>query len=440
VSIKLSKDFKFMVRVIVSIFGLFVFFIIVGFVVDCCTYPAMKRIGNKALESLISQSKKKSGNAWDYYLSAIEMSENIESNKMLEMYLDDRIEVTPEIKGVIKASEAAIKKMKQGSKMTYCSIPYDYEKGLKLKIPDFLTLRNLVKILCVESLHKIRNGETEEGISDLLCVMNLGKHIECAAPLLLDQMIGSFYISEALKVLKIGLSTGLFNDDELKQIHSSLAQVEEDLPFLSTALEGEEKKIKVSFAHFSIWKTSRVILLMSSEGAEKPLVFEKLGLRLSCWRYFFSPRLAAVKSFGFMDKVVQRMKEIENKSNSNSRNANLAIKPEELLQEKMNRYTRINPVFRIIDVNVMHLFHRKLRCITRIKVLQLACNLCSYNLENGHFPKYLEDIGDDIILDFNTGKKWEYSNWIDSITVFSPGPNSLTTKDDISVTLFLRAK
>ncbi len=437
---KLSKDFKFMLRVVIFMLGLFVFLLAVGIGVDCCTYRVLKRAGNEAYESLVSQSGTKSRNAWDYYLSAIAMSKNIESNKMLEMYLDSKIETTPEIKGVMKAAETAIKKIRQGSAMTYCSIPYNYKKGLELKIPDFVTLRNLVRIMCVESLYKIRNGRTEEGVSDLLCVMKLGEHIECAAPLLLNQMIGSFYISEALKVLKIGLSIGLFNDDELKQIYSSLTQIEEDLPFVSAALEGEEKKIKVSFAHLSIGQTSKLILLRSSQGTEKPFFFERLKLRLSCWRYLFSPRFAAVKSFGFMDKVVERMKEIEIKSNSNLRNANFTIKPEELLQERMNRYVRINPVFRIIDVNVMSLFHRKLQCITRIKVLKLACNLCAYDLEYGHFPKYLEDIGGDIILDFNTGEKWEYTNWIDSITVFSPGPSFQTTKDDVSVTLFLRAK
>lgn len=70
--------------------------------------------------------------------------------------------------------------------------------------------------------------------------------------------------------------------------------------------------------------------------------------------------------------------------------------------------------------------------------LELACLISSYRIKDGHFPQNLDKIGGDIAMDFNTGKMWEYSNYGDSVTIFSPGPSSLKMDDDISLTLVLR--
>ncbi|MBA7594558.1 hypothetical protein ES703_01502 [subsurface metagenome] len=111
------------------------------------------------------------------------------------------------------------------------------------------------------------------------------------------------------------------------------------------------------------------------------------------------------------------------------------IKAIDLLKKRMNNYAAKNHIFSVLMPNIIPMYRRILRTITKIRMLYLSSIISSYRLEKGRFPLNLEEIAEDLVVDFNTGKMWEYTNYEDSVTIFSPGPDISDRKDDISITL-----
>ena len=431
----LSKGFKWTIGIIGSAVGLLLFLLLIGFIVDLCTYPALKKIGNKALKSLIVYNRNEPGNAWNYYSAAIEKSKNIPSAIVSYKYLDGSTEITQEMLQSFKDYEDAIIELKEGARQKYCSIPYDYSKGVAVKIPNFMALRKIGEITCARGLYELENDNTKLAIDDVLTVADVGKHIANSAPNLLNQMIGIVFLSQAMKVLKIGLSSNLFNRDELEKISKKLSGIEKDFPLLSAGLDGEKKQLEISFGNRSAFKSMRSLADLFFYENKMPSVFEHIVFRLFCWRYLFSPRLAAFRGFKFMDYIVSRMRELETSYEQINKKGQNDAQVREAISKNAKNYAAKNPVFSTMFPNFFSMYDRKVETITKIRILQLSCSIRFYYSENSRFPGRLQEIGGDIITDLNTGEMWSYTNYGDSCEIYSPGPNPKNTHDNFSIVL-----
>jgi len=432
---KLSKEFKWIISIIGSTVGLFIFLLLVGFIVDCCTYPVLKKAGDEAQKTLMSSVKDEPGNGWDYYSSAIEKSKNIKSDWIWYKYLDGETEITPEIEKVIKENKDAIDKVKEGSKQGFCSIPYDYSKGKAVKIPDFMSLRRITEITCMKSLMELEGAENEKALDDILSVAAVGKHIANSSPNLLNQMIGFVFLNQAMKVLKIGLSADAFSEHELRIISESLRRTEMTFPMLASGLDGEKEQWQISLANRSLYKSVGDFAQLFFYENKIPSIFERIVFRFYCWRYLFSPRLASLRSFDYIDYIVSQMQIIENNYTQKCKKSENNTRMKEELYENAKDYAAKNPVFSAVFPNFIVLYNRKCEAHTRLRILCLACKIQSYYLKKHQFPVDLNEIGGDIITDFNTGKMWDYTTSGDFKSLFSLGPNQKSTLDDISITL-----
>ncbi|TES93458.1 MAG: hypothetical protein E3J87_02295 [Candidatus Cloacimonadota bacterium] len=424
-----SKTFRVIIGIIVAIVGLTLLVLLIGVIVDKVTQPSIKRAGDEALEYLTNLKRDEPGNAWDFYSLAIEKSRDIKSDKILSRYLNGNIEVTQEIMKTILDNLEIIEKIMEGARQEFYSYPYEYEKGAEAELPDYMSLRKAVSVTCAKAFYDLENGRTDASLNGLFSVMIVGKHIASGAPMLIDQMIGIVIVDKALKVLEIGISSGTFNDSQLESIAEFLVDLEKHWPLLSTALDGDSKTMKISFAKSQKGYSS---LFFGSESESK--FIRVFVFRFICWRHFFSPKLSFLRGFKYMEDYISELKEIEEESMKWEKRAE-AKKREDELQEKIKVYCKRNLLFGFVIPNVFSMHRRKLEYITKIRMLHLSSEISSFRLESGRFPQSLEEIAKYLVVDFNTGKVWEYTNYEDSVTIFSPGPDISDKKDDISITL-----
>lgn len=430
-TLRFSKSFKITISFILSIVGVILFLLIIGFTVDCFTYPSLKRTGNEALEDLKSLRIDKPGNAWDYYSIAIEKSRNIKPDKMRIGYIRGKIEITPEIIKAIEVNTDAIREIKEGARQDFCSVSFNYKKGLSVDIPDFTTLKRITEILCVNSLRELEEGNAEEALNDIFTVATVGKHLASVAPTVLDQMVGGVLISQALSVLRIGVSSSVFNKNELKKVAQFLDEMEKDWPPLYQALDTQTKLLKITIANITLSRTLEIVLLPHHQ--KKPSIFLKSLVRLVYWRYLFSPRLAFLKNFEFFDTIISEMQEIESTSSKVIKRGEIHKIFPDIFQKRINENVRKNP----IPLIFIPKFSNKGRLvnITKMRMLRLSSVISSYRLENGFFPPTLEEFEYDIVIDPNTGEMFVYTNYEDSVRIFSPGLNISNPGDDITILL-----
>ena len=427
-----SSFFKILISIVGIIIGVILLIFIIGIICDKSTESSIQKAGDESLEYLGSLKRNEDGNAWDFYSIAIEKSRDIKSDRTLSQYLEGDKEIIAEILEVISNNQEVIDNIREGARQDYYSYSYNYEEGVAIVFPDFLVLRRAVDITCIKALYDLENGRNEIALDGIFSVIIVGNHIASGAPVLLDQMIGSVIADKALKIVEIGISSSTFNDRQTEDISEFLNDMDRHWPLFSTAMDGETKLLKISFAKlqkdfeslFSGWWDNIEITFL-----------RKLAVRAFCWKYFFSPKRATQCSIKFMDGIISQIDEIERKTLSLVNEDEIDRKAEYEIEKQMKNYARKNPIFRIIIPNLLQMYHRKLQIITRIRMLQIANSITSHRFKKGKFPHSIEEIATELIVDFNTGKAWEFTNYGDSVTLFSPGPNISDKKDDISITL-----
>ncbi len=429
---RFSKGFQVIICIIGSLVGLILLLFVLGLITDWFTHPSIERAGKEALKDLMSLKRDEPGNAWNYYSAAIEKYKDIKPDKIPYRYLEGKIEITPNVIKIIEESKDIIGIIKEGTKQDFCSIPYNYEKGVAADIPDFMSLRRTTDIICAKSLSELEMGHTEEALDNIFSVATVGKDIAAGAPVLISQMIGTVIFLQVNHVLEIGIASGVFNSSELETISEFLDEIERFWPMLSTALDGETKSLKITLSQsYRNFETSLPVWWSNI----KIRFYAEFAARFFCWRYIFSPKRATLCSIRLMDSIINELKEMESETVKMTIKEETDIKAIDLLKKRMNNYAAKNHIFSVLMPNIIPVYRRILRTITKIRMLYLSSIISSYRLEKGRFPLNLEEIAEDLVVDFNTGKMWEYTNYEDSVTIFSPGPDISDRKDDISITL-----
>ncbi len=407
-SLRSRRFVKVTINIVVTIVVLGILLFFTGSIGDWYASSALEKAGKEAIEELRALEQKEKGNAWDNYLTAMELTEEVGKEKEV------------------------VEQLRKGAQQDFCYIPYDYEKGVGGDISDFMRLVRISALVCEEALNELEQGKTDKAIEDILSVAIFGKHIASGNPSLINHMVGTVVFSRVYSVMEAGLSSGAFNNRQLESISHTLGELEKDWPMFTTALGGEMRLIKITFGKagedygsiFGDWW-----------GFKKNKLLRIVLFRLFCWQHFMSPKLALSRSIRFMDNVVDKMKEIEIKSRMQKTDVKEVRKTEDALRENMKDYAKKNIFSTVMIPNIFSMYRRELENITKIRILHLSSIVCSYRLENGYYPQNLEEIGGDIVIDLNTGKNWEYTSYEDSVTIFSPGSLVSEEKDDISITL-----
>jgi len=430
---RFSKTFKIVIGIIASLVVLILLVFVIGWITDLISKPSIRKAADEARLYFVSLKRDEPGNAWDYYSEAVKKCKTIETGEILGKYRDGRKEATPAVMKVILDNLDVIEKIEEGAKQDYYCYPYDYEKGILIEFPDFMSFRKAAELVASKSLYDLENGRTDVALDELFSVMTFGKQIATGAPMLIDQMMGTIVVDRALKILEMGIASGTFSEGQLENISEFLDDLEKHWPMLAYAFGSEVKLSQLSLgANAGKDVVSTVVWGNEKSGGGFVRMFL---LRLLCWRSFFSPYRSIHKSLAFMEAFSSDLEKIERDILEGEKDKRLEEQEMAALNKRIDDYKRGNFFFRITAPNYETMLERKLMYITEIRIAIVSSQIETYRFRRGRFPQNLSEIAESMLVDFNTGKLWQYTKYGDSVTVFSPGPDLESKKDDITISL-----
>jgi len=430
---RFSKTFKIIIGIIASLLVLILLVFVIGWVTDLISKPAIKKAADEARLYFVSLKRDDPGNAWDYYSEAVKKCKAVESTKILSKYLDGIIEITPAVMKAILDNLDVVEKIEEGAKQDYYYYPYNYEKGILIEFPDFTSFRKAAELVASKSLYDLESGRGDVALDELFSVMTFGKHVATGAPMLLDQITGTIIVDRALKILEMGIASGTFDEGQLENISEFLDDLEKHWPMLAYAFSSE---VKLSQLSLEANAGKEVMLAAIWGNRESGGGFVRMFLlRLLCWRSFFSPYRSIYKSLAFMEAFSSDLEKTERDILEGKKDNTSKKQEVDALNKGIEDFKRRNFFFRITAPNYENMLKRKFVYITKLRIAIASSQIETYKLRRGRFPQNLSEIAESMLVDFNTGKLLQYTNYGDSVTLFSPGPDLERIRDNVTISL-----
>jgi hypothetical protein len=426
---QVSRPFKVSIGIIGSFLGCFVFSIGIGYTVDILILQTLRTVGNESKE-LFVQDPLVEKNSWNYYREALKTSKNITSSQSRIRYIRGEVEISEEILQSLEDNHVSLSTLIEGSQLRHTSLPVLFRDGRSIELIGLDTLRLLAELLCVQSLVSLELGNQEESLENLFSAFSIGNHISSEALTVTDQIIGNVLISQSLRVLTIGLSSGIYETKHLEGISSFLDDLENTLPPLNSALRRQMDLLKIYISHRSI--TDILYLILIPHHRTNPSLSLKLFIRLVYWRYFFSPRYAFLQNFRFYDSIISEMGEIEKPLVFDSSEGKYTKFPS-VFADRIREQSRRNPLPPIFSPKFTN--RGRLLLLTRIRMLRLSTEIALFHRKNGSFPTTIKNFKKSISIDFNTGTDFLFSHCEDSVIIQSPAFSLEDPQDDIVIIL-----
>jgi hypothetical protein len=426
-----SRSFKVTLGIIGVIVAFILLVMLVGAIGDASSRGKLAEIRDSSLAFLKSHIREDEGNAVDYFLEAAALAADADADA--SPYLNGLSEISPSLTKDILENLDAIARITQGAKMEFYSYPYDYQKGAAAELPDYFNLSKAIKLTCAKALFDLEKGRSDNSLDALFDCLRAGKLIASGTPVLFDVAIGNSFAMRSLEVLHLGLASGCYDQGQLERIDAVLTEFEEEWPLVGLSLEGEVCGMAIIF--FDALKHPAALLEVGEMlGNSFGDVFRLFVFRLVCWRFLFSPSRMYLGAHEDMNAIVDTFKEIEGMP-MNRENREDWDRKRAAFREDIEQRVEGNLLLNLTFPNVFAIYNRRLETITAIRAARLCCAIRAFQRDNRRFPVNLQELGGDIIYDFNTGKVWQYQNNGDSATIASPGSIPDGTKDDIAITL-----
>jgi hypothetical protein len=438
---RFSRILKGAIGIVIVLLVLVAVVNIAGLIGDRSIAGDVSKAGRDALQYFADLQKDGKGNAWDYYVRAMDAAEGISSDRELMRYLDGEEEPSFKLMTEILDNLLIIAQIKEGARQDYCAIPLAYEEGINAELPEYVALRRVVSITCVKALYDLEHGRNEEALDLLFSALMVGKHV-ASSPMIIDQMVGFALVGRALKVLEIGIASRGFNQRQLEEIAGFLDDMEKHWPPLANAISGELKLNRISFAKHGQNVTS--LMVMGNEGIEESGFIRTFVLRILCWRDWFSPIRSIHKSFLFFEELHETLSDYEDLLLDETIGKELEAEKRSTIEKKIADFRKRNFWFALACPEYTAMFKRKMEWITTLRMLNLSSSLASHRLKTGSFPEKLTEIAPHLLVDLQTRKPWKYLNYGDSASISSPRideePDMVITVTNMSIGTYLENK
>jgi hypothetical protein len=425
---KISKTWKAIIAVVGALIAIVLVITLTGSIGDRTVSWAVQQAGEDALRYFSQMKGDGEGNAWEYYAKAMEAAEGIASDRELIGYLDGKEEPTFKLMKEILDNLEIIEYLEEGTRQEYCMLPHEYEEGMESPLPEYVALRRAVSIACVKALYDLENGRSEEALALLFSTVMVGKHIS-SSPRIIDQMIGFTLVSRPLEVLKIGIASRAFDQEQLGEIAEFLDDLEKHWPMLTDAILGETKLMRISFAKYG--KNINSLLVKGNESTEQLWFVRMLALRVLCWRDWFSPIRAIHSSLSFPESLEDELRAYELVLLDEEASRESEAHQWASIETRIESFRKRNFWFALSCPEYTSMFKRKVESITMIRMFGLASLLASHRNATGGFPENIMELAPHLIVDLQSRKPWEYTNYGDSARISSPGIGA----DTMSITL-----
>lgn len=427
----MSRGFKITIGIIAVVIVCILLVMVIGSIGDATAKGKVEEIRSNSLAFLKSHAREGEGNAETYFTEAAKNVRDETAN--VHPYLEGGREISPEVTRAILDNLDAIAKIRQGAHMEFYCYPYEYEKGAAAELPDFFGLNKAIKLTCAKALFDMERERIDESTGALLDVMRAGKLIAADTPVLFDVVMGNSFAKYSLNVLKLGLESGAYDQEQLERIDGFLQECEKEWPLVGLPLEGEVYGMAMTFCDVlkhpgSVMQMGE--LLSGSIGD----VFRLFIMRVLCWRDWFSLKRTFIAAHETMKERVSEFNELDEMPLT-VKNREERIEKYEAFNEHLTQAMEGNFLLNYTSPTMFGIYHRRIELLTLVRVERLACAIFDFQQGHMRFPVELHELGGNLIYDFNTGKLWEYDNNGDSVVISSPGPDHDSTKDDIYLTL-----
>ncbi len=429
---RLPKTLKIPFIIVAVIAGIVLIISGIGAIFDRSAYHVILVDAEDALAYFSRFHYDDDGNAWEYYSEAAEKADSFGSDRELFRYLSGEIEITYNSMKTILNNLEIIELIREGAKQDYYSYPYEFEKGIAAEIPSYIGLLRAVDITCIKALYDMENGRNDTALENLFGAMMAGKHV-ASGPMVMDYMVGFSLVKRGLKVLRIGIASGAFNEEQLGGISEFLDDLEKHWPSLSEAIGAEAKRMRITFAGASA-KDIGLTVFGGDQDADHFGFVQMFIVRLFCWRSFFSPYRSLHTCFVFMDEIFEELEKIESNA-MDSLTDKIEDKTFVALQGKVDSFRKKNFFFNIAAPDYGRMLRKKMKEMMGIRLIHTSSLVAAYRLEKGDFPESIEELAKHLIVDLGTGKQWQYTNYADSVIILIPGLDDEDADDALSIIL-----
>ncbi len=427
----MSKGFKITAGILAVIVVFVLLVMVIGSIADRTAGGSVEEIRNNALTFLESYAREGDGNAEQYFTEAAEGIRDETVN--IHTYLMGGREISAQVTKAILDNLEVIGKIRQGAQMEFYCYPYEYEKGAAAELPDFRNLNEAIRLTCAKALFDMEQGRSDQSMDALLDVTRAGKLIASDTPVLFDMVMGNSFAEQSLNVLKLGLESGAFDAEQLERIDGFLQDLEREWPRVALPLEGEVHGMAITFCD-ALKQPGSVMqmgeLLSDSMGD----IFRFFLLRILCWRTWFSLKRTFIAGHETMKGLVTEFKQLEEIPLS-AESREERIEKFEAFNEHLKQAMEGNFLLNLTYPSVFGMHNQRLELLTLIRAERLACALFAFQRGNMRFPVNLEEMGGELIYDFNTGKLWEYENDGDAVVIASNGPDLKSGNDNVIIRL-----
>lgn len=423
-----KKLFRIIATLAAVLIGLAVLIFIVGYSVDFFSTSSVKKEAEQALDEFAVLNRDDDGNAWEYYLRAIHLMETRTFDKTIDMYLEHSVLFSGTLEKELDRHADISSLIRAGAAEPYCCIPIDYEKGLHAVLPNYKKLMECAKILNAQILVALERGNNGRAVTKIIEGFTLSRHVLNGTPIMLNYLVGIRMLNLFTATLDIALSTGTFDESDLKKIIQLLHDYDRQIPPAVWVLQAENNGMKVMMSTIP-----PLYPLLDQIEMLKANIFDELGIRLVFWRYGFSAKLAALSAVREIDNVFADMRDDE----ENTGGIEDDIRHVNAFDEFFHAYKPKNDIMSIFATNWRGLFVSRSRSMIHARLLYCTAALWLYRSEHGDFPQLLAECEISRVKDPYTDKEWAYITTDDIVTLKSPGSDLVyDNKDDLSITLY----
>jgi hypothetical protein len=362
------------------------------------------------------------GNAWEFYKRAIQEFEKTSKTESLNLNLFSRgAKVdTAELYSFVSKNKHILDEIRKGVETKNCLLPLEYEKGAEMRFPDYMSLRNLSKLLVAHGYFEQKEGRMHQAVRDYLDAIRIGQDISGGDRTLLGQMIGIVTLGTGAVPIAECLKTFSFSSEDLREIARVLHHLSISWPTIGEALMTET------------W-----IMIYTAETIDdlNPFIPERLlsrgTYRILSWSNLFSVKKSLVESITLLQQHAKDVSHAENQ------NFDEVIRINEMWDKRIRESHNVITYIAIPNMG-SSMAKRRMEGMSKLRLRGLASLTQLYFLQNKYFPQTLNEIEAGemkaLLMDPMTGTPWQYRVFADgdSCEIFSSYREKLDRPQDIS--------
>ena len=351
------------------------------------------------------------GEAWDSYSQAISLVDSMPETDRAFLSREYRRHQDSDLTQsarVVGEHGQTIELVKRGVRHTSCTAPLDYEQGIMVRFPNYMSLKVAAQLLACRAQLSAEE-DPALALDDMVDIAVFGQDIAGGDLTLISHMLGTVCLRVANREMEESIRSFHLEQSDLLRLAAVMERVTRTWPLLSRDVEGE-------------WAMQAVSLAASPElyrEMDRPDFFGWWANHLLSWRHFFSYRRVQVDALRFYEDFLSDLKEQEVKGFAE-------LKPT-LDEWNSGMSERRNWILTLSMPNLEPLFRRRYEAVSFARVVGTSALVARHLLATGKWPETLDGMNtaglDSLLVDPMNMEPLKYLSYPggDSVAIYSVG-------------------